>query len=72
MAENCCPHCGAKVPVARDAFCGTCGESLDEPPPEPRTPEQQRAFRAEVERNALKSTISLAMLLRFLRFFRGI
>jgi hypothetical protein len=33
-AEN-CPHCGVAVPAVGDAFCATCHEPLDEPPPQP-------------------------------------
>jgi hypothetical protein len=52
MSDERCPHCGSKLPVVQDAFCLTCGERLDEPPPRPRTPEEQKAFRAQVERDA--------------------
>ena len=47
-----CPHCGSKLPLVRDAFCGTCGESMDEPPAIARTPEEQKIFRTQLEREA--------------------
>jgi hypothetical protein len=52
MSEERCPHCGRRVPLVRDAFCVTCGESLYEPPETPRTPEEQKAFRAQMEQEA--------------------
>jgi predicted amidophosphoribosyltransferase len=52
MSDNTCPHCGSKLPWVRDAFCGTCHEPLDEPPPVPRTSAEQEAFRARVEQEA--------------------
>lgn len=33
---GCCPHCGSRLPIVRDAFCTTCGKPLDEPPALPR------------------------------------
>src|SRR5437762_999619 len=64
MSEERCPHCGIKLPIVRDAYCGTCGEPLDEPPEVPRTPEEQEAFRARVERDARQG---VGFLLRFRR-----
>lgn len=52
MSDDACPHCGGKLPWVRDAFCGTCGERLDEPPAVPRSSEEQAAFRAQVEGEA--------------------
>src|SRR5713101_641026 len=34
MAEV-CPHCGAKLPAIRDAFCSACFNDLDEAPARP-------------------------------------
>jgi predicted amidophosphoribosyltransferase len=61
MGNNTCPHCGDRLPIVRDAFCITCGEPLDEPPERPRTPEEQAAFRAQVEED---SKGALRMILR--------
>ena len=33
MSYETCPHCGDKLPLVLDAFCVTCGEPLNEPPP---------------------------------------
>lgn len=52
MSRSYCPHCGDKLPIVLDAFCGTCGEELDEPPATPRTPEEQKEFRNKVEKEA--------------------
>jgi hypothetical protein len=30
-----CPHCGATLPMVRDAFCSECGNDLDEASPRP-------------------------------------
>lgn len=65
-ADNCCPQCGDRLPIVRDAFCVTCGEALDEPPKCPRTPEEQRAFRARVE---AESKQSIHLILRLLHLF---
>jgi hypothetical protein len=35
MDQECCPHCGTRLPLVQDAFCGECGEALDEAPPSP-------------------------------------
>ena len=35
-----CPHCGAKLSAARDAFCSACFCDLDELPDEPVEPGQ--------------------------------
>src|SRR5262245_35689893 len=37
MIERACPHCGAGLPVAVDAFCPACRNDLSEPPT-PRAP----------------------------------
>jgi predicted amidophosphoribosyltransferase len=68
MSDDCCPHCGDKLPLVRDAFCLTCGQPLDEPPETARTPEEQKAFRSQVEEEA-RQTIRLFT--RLGRFFRG-
>ncbi len=52
MLEGRCPHCGDKLPLARDAFCSTCGEPLDEPPAVPRSPQEQAAYRKQIEQEA--------------------
>jgi len=41
-----CPHCGATLLSASDAFCPECRRDLDEPPDAPRAPEQVRAERS--------------------------
>jgi predicted amidophosphoribosyltransferase len=66
MADELCPHCGSKLPLARDAFCGDCGQPLDESPEVPRTLEEQVAYRKQIELHA-KRTYSL--LLRLLHPF---
>jgi tetratricopeptide (TPR) repeat protein len=62
MSSENCPHCGARLPIARDAFCITCGEAVDEPPEIPRTAEAQKAFRAKIERDAKWSVLSFKWL----------
>lgn len=52
MSEDSCPHCGEPLPGVRDAFCGICGEALDEPPPQPRSEEEKKAVRNRIEQNA--------------------
>ena len=52
MATLQCPHCDARLPYVRDAFCNNCGEPLDEPPPIPRTAEEKAAFAAQVHQDA--------------------
>jgi hypothetical protein len=37
MADR-CPHCGATLPLSRDAFCPQCREDLSEPAALPRFP----------------------------------
>jgi predicted amidophosphoribosyltransferase len=69
MPEERCPHCGDKLPLARDAFCATCAERLDEPPERPRTPEEQRAFRARVEQEAREGLRALGWLSRLFPWF---
>jgi hypothetical protein len=39
MSEERCPHCSCELPLVRDAFCGACGEPLDEAPGVPATAE---------------------------------
>jgi predicted amidophosphoribosyltransferase len=68
MSDN-CPHCGSKLPFVRDAFCVTCGEPLDEPPEVPRTPEEQRAFRAQVEKQAKQTLHRLGWLGKLFSWF---
>jgi hypothetical protein len=43
-----CPHCGASLPRAVDAFCPHCRESRDVSPPWPRPPRQRNPSRAPV------------------------
>jgi len=64
MPNERCAHCGDKVPLVRDAFCGTCGEALDEPPATARTPEEQHAFRTKVEQEAKEGISLLGRLVR--------
>src|SRR6266576_3945354 len=33
--QKVCPHCGAKLPAIRDAFCSECHNDLDESPARP-------------------------------------
>jgi hypothetical protein len=40
MAER-CPHCGASLPLSRDAFCPECRGDLSEPAALPRFPEAE-------------------------------
>jgi hypothetical protein len=37
------------LPPVRDAFCGTCGEALDEPAPTPPPPEERQPVQVSVE-----------------------
>lgn len=67
MSEERCPHCGSELPVVRDAFCVTCGESLDELPDPPRTPHEQEIFRKQVEQEAKEN---MHFLYRLGRLFR--
>jgi predicted amidophosphoribosyltransferase len=69
MSDECCPHCGSKLPLVVDAFCGTCGESLDEPPEEDRSPEDQAAFRARVEQQTKDSFRLLRRLMGLFHWF---
>jgi hypothetical protein len=55
--------------MVRDAFCVTCGEPLDEPPEVPRTPEEQRAFRARVDEEAKQNLRLLGRLGRLFGWF---
>lgn len=32
---ECCPHCGGRLPIVRDAFCGECHGDLTTPPDRP-------------------------------------
>jgi len=66
MSTDVCPHCGVKLPLSQDAFCGTCGEAMDEPPEVARTPKEQAAFRARVEEEAMRG---ISWVTRVLRIF---
>lgn len=67
MSPDHCPHCGDKLRWVRDAFCGECGELIDEPPPAPRTPEEQQAFRKQVEAEAKEGIRRVGWLWKFFR-----
>jgi len=41
MDRQCCPHCGTQLLLVQHAFCGECGEALDEAPPPPPSPAQR-------------------------------
>ena len=69
MFDACCPHCGDKLPLARDAFCGTCGEPVDELPEVARSPEEQKAFRNRLEQAATQNLRFFGLLARLLRWF---
>jgi hypothetical protein len=69
MSEENCPHCGSKLPLVRDAFCVTCREPLDEPPEAPRSPEEQAAFRAQVEQEAKQTLHLFARLGKLIHWF---
>jgi hypothetical protein len=66
MPFDTCPHCGDKLPIVRDAFCGTCDERLDEPPTAPRSPEDQRTFRLQIEQEAKQHMSIFKWILRLL------
>jgi hypothetical protein len=66
MGMTHCPHCGASLPVVRDAFCSACLESLDEPPAQPRTASEQAAFRAEGNRQVWLGLVGVLVALKVL------
>jgi hypothetical protein len=66
MTNDCCPHCGSRLPIVRDGFCVVCREPLDEPLEVPRTPQEQQAFRARLERETRETLHWLGWLLKFI------
>ena len=69
MLDGYCPHCGDKFPLVRDGFCATCRQPLDEPPEVPRSPEEQRAYRSQLEEEAKQNLRLLALLGRLFHWF---